>query len=145
MWRNSNTSVISSALNAPDQNPTIMKNVLIVEDEAIISFGYRLQLEQMGLEVLGIARSSEEAEEYLARERPDVIIMDVYLKGPKNGLELAREIHAKDPIPIIFLTASARPEVVEGIRGLKGCHYLLKPVDHDSLFGLLNAMAQGNA
>jgi 1,2-diacylglycerol 3-beta-glucosyltransferase len=139
-----NGSVTYSGRNVPNLTDTAMKNVLIVEDEAIISFGYRLQLEQMGREVMGVARSSEEAEELLAQRRPDVIIMDVYLKGPKNGLELAKEIHAKEPIPIIFLTASARPEVVEGIRALNGCHYLLKPVDHDSLFGLLNAMAQGN-
>jgi DNA-binding response OmpR family regulator len=85
-----------------------MKKVLIVEDETIISFGYRLQLERLGFHVLGTARSSEEAEALLAQERPDLIIMDIYLKGEKNGLELAREIHASAPIPILFLTASTK-------------------------------------
>lgn len=122
-----------------------MKSIMIVEDESIISFGYRLRLEQMGLDVFGVASSSEEAEELMSERRPDVIIMDVYLKGPKNGLELAREIHTKDPIPIIFLTASARPEIVEGIRAMKGCHYLLKPVDEDSLVGMLNEMVSSHA
>lgn len=114
-----------------------MNKVLIIEDETIISFGYRLQIERMGFDVLGVARSSEEAEVMLAEQRPDLIIMDIYLKGLKNGLELAREIHAKDPIPIVFLTASTKPEVIEGIRQLKGCHYLAKPINSDGLSEVL--------
>ena len=117
-----------------------MSKVLIIEDETIISFGYRLQLERMGFDVIGVARSSEEAERLLAEQRPDLIIMDVYLKGEKNGLELAQEIHQKDPIPILFLTASTRPAVLEGIRQLPGCHYLAKPINSDSLSEVLHRL-----
>ena len=85
-----------------------MKKILIIEDETIISFSYRLQLERMGFEVIGTARSSEEAEEFLEKERPDLIIMDIYLKGTKSGLDLAKELHARRPIPILFLTASTK-------------------------------------
>lgn len=121
-----------------------MKKILIIEDEAIISFNYRLQLERMGFEVLGTAKSTEEAEALLKQQRPDLIIMDIYLKGPKNGLELAQEIHANDPmpIPILFLTASTRPDVVEAIRALKGCHYLSKPINSDSLEDMLQRFAR---
>lgn len=115
-----------------------MRKILIIEDETIISFGYRLQLEQMGFDVIGTARSSQEAEEILATQRPDVIIMDIYLKGAVNGLDLARHIHASDPIPVIFLTASTKPEILEGIRSLNGCHYLSKPIDPESLISLLD-------
>lgn len=117
-----------------------MKKILIIEDETIISFGYRLQLEQMGFEVMGVARSSDEAEALLKQERPDVIVMDIYLKGDKNGLELAREIHRTDEIPVVFLTASTKPEIVEGIRSLRNCHYLLKPIDPESLNNVLHRM-----
>ena len=89
-----------------------MKKILIIEDEAIISFGYRLQLEQMGFEVTGSAASSFEAEELMRSEKPDAIMMDVYLKGEKNGLDLAREIRVNETLPIIFLTASNRPEII---------------------------------
>ncbi len=119
-----------------------MKKILIVEDETIISFGYRLQLERMGFEVLGTARSSEDAEAFLRSQRPDVIIMDIYLKGEKNGLELAQEIHSKDPIPILFLTASTRPEIVEAINALKGCRYLSKPINSDSFEDMLQRVAR---
>ncbi len=114
-----------------------MKKILIIEDETIISFGYRLQLERMGFDVIGTARSSEEAEALLKQERPDLIIMDVYLKGDKTGLELAQEIHQNDPIPILFLTASTKPEVVKAIKDLQGAEYLSKPINSDGLEDVL--------
>ncbi len=119
-----------------------MKKILIIEDETIISFGYRLQLERMGFDVIGTARSSEEAEALLHRERPDLIIMDIYLKGDKTGLELAQEIHRKDPIPILFLTASTKPEIVAAIRALHNCQYLSKPINSDSLEDVLQQFAR---
>lgn len=114
-----------------------MKKILIIEDETIISFGYRLQLERMGFEVIGTARSSEEAEALLEQEMPDLIVMDIYLKGAKNGLELAREIHARNSVPILFLTASTNPEIIAAIQTLKDCHYLSKPINADSLEDVL--------
>ena len=119
-----------------------MKKVIIVEDETIISFGYRLQLEGLGFEVVGSALSSEEAEALLKEITPDLIIMDIYLKGEKNGLELAREIQARSPIPILFLTASTKPEIIAAIRELKGCQYLSKPINSDSLEDVLMRFAQ---
>lgn len=121
-----------------------MKKILIIEDEAIISFSYRLQMERMGFEVIGTAKSAEEAEQLMGEQRPDLIIMDVYLKGAKTGLELAQELHANDPVPvpILFLTASTKPEVIEAIRGLKGCQYLPKPINSDSLEDMLQRFAR---
>jgi response regulator of citrate/malate metabolism len=119
-----------------------MKKILIIGDETIISFGYRLQLERMGFDVIGTARSSEEAEELLQKEKPDLIIMDIYLKGDKTGLELAQEIHQEEPIPILFLTASTKPEIVAAIRSLKDCQYLSKPINSDSLEDVLQRFAR---
>lgn len=119
-----------------------MKKILIIEDETIISFGYRLQLERMGFDVVGTVRSSAEAESFLRTQRPDLIIMDIYLKGEKNGLALAQEIHAHDPIPILFLTASTRPEIVEAIGELKGCSYLPKPINSDSFEDMLQRFSR---
>lgn len=119
-----------------------MKKILIIEDETIISFGYRLQLERMGFEVTGTARSSDEAEALLQQETPDLIIMDIYLKGTKNGLELAQEIHARTPIPVLFLTASTKPEIISAIHALEDCQYLSKPINGDSLEDMLRRFAQ---
>ncbi len=122
-----------------------MKKILIIEDEAIISFGYKLQLEQMGFRVTGSAASSAEAEALLQKDRPDAIMMDVFLKGEKTGLDLAREIREHDQLPIVFLTASNKPEIVDGIRDLGGCHYLLKPVDPDGLNQVLYSIMQSES
>ncbi len=122
-----------------------MKKILIIEDETIISFGYRLQLERMGFDVVGTARSSDEAEALMADGMPDLIIMDIYLKGDKNGLELAREIHARQPIPILFLTASTKPEVVAAIHALKDCQYLSKPINADSLEDMLQRFSRSSS
>ncbi len=114
-----------------------MKKILIIEDETIISFGYRLQLERMGFDVIGTARSSEEAEAQLAIALPDLIIMDIYLKGTKTGLELAKEIQVNNQIPILFLTASTKPEIISAIHALNDCQYLSKPINADSLEDML--------
>ncbi len=114
-----------------------MTKILIVEDETIISFGYRLQLEQNGFEVIDTARSGDEAEASVERNPPDIIIMDIYLTGDRNGLETAKAIRTKRNIPIVFLTASSKPDIVEGIRALPDCHYLVKPVDPDALNSVL--------
>lgn len=115
-----------------------MKTALIVEDESIISFGYRLQLEQLGFEVIDTVGSGDEAESVIARQQPDLLIMDVYLTGDRNGLETAQDIRAKADIPIIFLTASSKPEIVAGIRAMDNCHYLIKPVDTEAFNDLLH-------
>lgn len=114
-----------------------MKKILIIEDETIISFSYQLQLERMGFEVIGTARSSEEAEELMLRDRPDLIIMDIYLKGERSGLDIAESILARSPVPIVFLTASTDPAKLERIRSMPGCHYLSKPVTSESLTDVL--------
>ena len=62
-----------------------------------------------------------------------------------SRLQLAQRIHQQDTIPVIFMTASSDPAIVEGIRALQGCHYLLKPVDTDSLSGLLHATVRADA
>lgn len=118
-----------------------MKKIIIVEDEAIISLGYRMQLQRLGFQVLGTARSYEQAIELLEKERPDIILMDIYLRGPKTGLELAQKIHATDPIPILFLSASTSPEIIEAIQKLRGCDYLTKPINTDSLEEMLQNLA----
>jgi response regulator of citrate/malate metabolism len=121
-----------------------MKKILIIEDETIISFGYRLQLERMGFDVIGTARSSEEAEALLKDLEPDLIIMDIYLKGTKTGLELAQEIHTDHPIPVLFLTASTKPEIITAIHAMKGCQYLSKPINSDSLTDMLQRFLREN-
>ena len=109
------------------------KRVIIVEDESIISFGYRMQLESMGFNVIGVAKSADEARQIMAHSRPDLLIMDIYLKGDKTGLEFVEDLHKNDPIPAIFLTASNNNEMIHRIEELNNCDYIPKPVSGTKL------------
>ena len=114
-----------------------MKKILIIEDETIISFGYRLQLERMGFEVIGTARSSDEAEALLEQDRPDLIIMDVSMPLT-NGQEAIAHIKKRTPeVRVLVLTFhSDDNNIYHALRsGADG--YVLKD---DSRVELLNAI-----
>ena len=111
-----------------------------MEDEPLISYGYRMHFERAGFEVVNIARTAPDAEMMLAEKNPDVILMDIHLKGNVNGLELAKLIRKKNPIPIIFITASTRPEILKEIAEIKNCQLLPKPVNTDYLEELVKRM-----
>ena len=80
-----------------------MKNVLLVEDEAIIRFDILLQLESMGFNVFATAYA-EESIEIAKKEDIHLVIMDVMLAGEMDGIEAAKIISSYN-IPIIFCTA----------------------------------------
>lgn len=81
--------------------------VLVVEDDMIIAANISLQLTNLGYEVTGIETRGEEALIHARENRPDIILMDINLKGKLDGIETAKQIHATMHIPIIYLTANA--------------------------------------
>ena len=81
--------------------------VLIVEDEMIIAANISLQLTNLGYEVTGIIPRGEEVLSHIEYNLPDIILMDINLKGDLDGIEIAGFIQISYKIPIIFLTANA--------------------------------------
>ncbi len=81
--------------------------ILIVEDEMIIAANISLQLSELGYEVIGILPRGEEALSHIKIDKPDIILLDIRLKGEMDGIETAREIQRHYTIPIIYLTANA--------------------------------------
>lgn len=81
--------------------------ILIVEDEMIIAANISLQLISLGYEVTGIIPRGEEALVHMKQNKPDIVLMDIQLKGELDGIETARLIQQKQDIPIIYLTANA--------------------------------------
>jgi DNA-binding LytR/AlgR family response regulator len=80
--------------------------VLVVEDDMIIAANISLQLTKLGYEVTGIETRGEEAIVHAEAISPDIILMDVNLKGELDGIETAQCIHESMNIPIIYLTAN---------------------------------------
>ena len=81
--------------------------IFIVEDEILIAEDLRLILQRMSYEVVGIASSGAEAIRKAQKLHPDLVLMDVRLQGPMDGVETARQIRSTADIPIIFITAYA--------------------------------------
>ncbi|NMH24844.1 LytR/AlgR family response regulator transcription factor [Flavobacterium solisilvae] len=81
--------------------------ILIVEDEMIIAANISLQLTQLGYNVIDIIPRAEEVLPKLKQQIPDIILLDINLKGDLDGIELAHLIQKEYKIPIIFLTANA--------------------------------------
>lgn len=81
--------------------------ILIVEDEMIIAANISLQLNELGYEVTGIVPRGEEALMHIKSETPDILLLDINLKGKLNGIETALEMQKTHDIPVIYLTANS--------------------------------------
>jgi DNA-binding LytR/AlgR family response regulator len=81
--------------------------ILIVEDEMIIAANISLQLTTLGYEVIGIIPRGEEALAHIEQQQPDILLLDINLKGVLDGVETAQIMQKKFNIPIIYLTANA--------------------------------------
>jgi len=84
-----------------------MKSILIVEDELIIAANLSLQLTHLGYEVIGIIPRAEEVLFQISKQIPDIILMDINLKGDLDGIEVVHLIQKEYKIPIIYLTANS--------------------------------------
>ncbi|RYH72353.1 response regulator transcription factor [Flavobacteriaceae bacterium 144Ye] len=81
--------------------------ILIVEDEMVIGANISLQLSSLGYEVTGVIPRGEEAIINVRQDTPDIILMDINLKGALDGVETVKLIQKEFDIPIIYLTANA--------------------------------------
>lgn len=81
--------------------------ILIVEDEMIIAANISLQLSSLGYEVTGITPRGEEALISIKQDQPDIVLMDISLKGDMDGIETVQTMQKDFDIPVIYLTANA--------------------------------------
>ena len=85
--------------------PLPTATILIVEDEQLVAVDLEAHLTRLGYQVVDTAASGEEAWEKAQAAQPDLILMDVRLAGPMDGIEAARRIRRECDAPIVFLTA----------------------------------------
>ncbi|WP_440952117.1 response regulator [Methanococcoides sp. FTZ1] len=108
-------------------------NILIVEDEMIVAMMIKLKLLEMGYRFAGHATSGEEAIRMVEEVKPDLIIMDIFLKGKIDGIEAASEIVKSYATPIIFLTGDASNETRIRSSIANPVGYLEKPFMEEEL------------
>lgn len=111
--------------------------VLIVEDEAIIAMHLEQMVSRLGHQVVGVVSRSRDVVPAVQRLRPDVVMMDVRLDGPKDGAELAAELHAIEPIAVVFVTAFSEVPIVERMARSAAFASVTKPVDEERLAAAL--------
>lgn len=109
--------------------------VLVVENEAIVALDAAARLEEMGLASIGPVSSAADAIELCESldGEIDLALMDVQLRGPTDGVELAAQLSARWEIPSVFLTAYSDPQTLARITALEPYGYLLKPLDSAAL------------
>ena len=109
--------------------------ILIVEDESIIAMNLKETLMELGYEPCGIAPNKCKTLKLLDRGiTPDLILMDIYLKGPTTGIELAKELKIKLPnIPVVFLTANSEVSTIKKASETLAYGYILKPYKKSNL------------
>ncbi|MGI9532136.1 LytR/AlgR family response regulator transcription factor [Lutimonas sp.] len=101
--------------------------ILIVEDEMIIGANISLQLSKLGYEVTGIVSRGEEALTHVKQSRPDIVLMDIQLKGALDGIETVTQMHRETNMPIIYLTANADEENFERAKSTNPYAFISKP------------------
>ncbi len=107
--------------------------ILIVEDEAIITMEIESQLQGLGYKVTSIVDTGEKAIKKAEEDKPDIILMDIRIKGEMDGIEAAEEIRNKFGIPVIFLTAYLDEERIERAKITMPFGYVLKPIQERDL------------
>jgi CheY-like chemotaxis protein len=107
------------------------EKILIVEDEIIIARDTQSRLKKMGYTITGIAESREEALASIESARPDLILMDIKIKGPVDGITSAIEFWERFKIPVVFQTAFADEITLARARVTDFYGYLVKPINEN--------------
>lgn len=111
--------------------------ILVVEDESIVSRDIQQSLNRLGYTVVGSADNSEKAINIAREEHPDLILMDIMLKGNVNGISTAEIIKKELDIPIIFLTAYADESTLAKAKITEPHGYLIKPFKEQELHSVI--------
>ena len=100
--------------------------ILIVEDELIVALDLQMILGNAGYEICGIAASFDEAMSIVAKKAPDLVLIDIHLKGKGTGIHLARELQ-KINMPFVYLSANTNQKVIDAAIITKPYGFLVKP------------------
>ncbi|MBD1822891.1 response regulator [Cyanobacteria bacterium FACHB-DQ100] len=109
------------------------EKILVVEDERIVARDIEKRLKKLGYVVPASVASAEAAIEKVAEVRPDLVLMDIRLKGPMDGIEAAEHIRTEYETPVIYLTAYADEATLQRAKATEPFGYIVKPFDERDL------------
>jgi PAS domain S-box-containing protein len=129
-WQDHPTEVLMGSVgHAP--------KVLIVEDEAIIGLDMKRLLADAGFDVAAVAATAKQAMRLVQTSSPDLVLMDIHIKGPVDGIDTAHHIRQKFRLPVVFVTAHADKNTLERARQSGPFGFITKPI---SALGLVSTI-----
>lgn len=106
---------------------TSSARILVVEDESIVATDLERSLRQLGYDVLTTAASCEEAMLVASQQQPDLVLMDIRIRGDRDGIETATLLRQQYQVPVVYMTAYADNHTLERAKWTEPLGYLLKP------------------
>jgi len=119
--------------------------ILVVEDEHIVAMGIKKMLKSLGYQVTGIASTGEDAISKAESTFPDLVLMDIMLKGNIDGIEAAREIIKRFDLPIVYLSAYSDSKILERAKQTGPFGYIVKPFEEKDLYSSIEMALQRHA
>lgn len=119
---------------------TTARRVLIVEDNWLVAVEMEAALEDAGYEVVGVAVSAEEAVQTCNAKHPDLVLMDIRLLGPRDGVDAAIEIRDRFGIGSIFVSAHDDGDVRARAEAARPLGWIVKPVTSSELIRSLGEL-----
>jgi len=107
--------------------------IMIVEDDMIIAADLSMQLTQLGYEIVGILARGEDVLKQLESNLPDIILMDIQLKGEIDGIQTAQIILDRYQLPLIYLTANSDDHTFQRAKETKPFAFIAKPFEESDL------------
>jgi DNA-binding LytR/AlgR family response regulator len=114
--------------------------ILIVEDELLIASHLKMLLEQFGYTVMDIAQTYEDALTKVKLFQPDLVLLDIILKGPKDGIDLANELN-KQHLPFVYITSHTDKSTLERAKLTLPKGYVVKPFNKKDLYAALEMVS----
>lgn len=116
-----------------DENGQVKARILIVEDESIVALDISHRLKAMGYQVVGISATSAQAIQMVRSGNPDLVLMDIKIKGGVDGIATAEIVREQFHLPVIFLTAFADEATLRRASISEAFGYILKPFEEREL------------
>jgi len=109
------------------------QKILIVEDDILLASVQRRMLQKMGYKVIGMIDNGKDALEKVKTAGPDLILMDLNINGPWDGIETMHKINEEVPTPVIFLSGTGDLSIQKKAEKIGRAHFLTKPVKMNEL------------
>lgn len=118
----------------------MVKKVLIVEDDMILSMVNKKYVELLGHKVAQAVRSGQDAIDAVKKYHPDIILMDIRIEGQMDGIEAMKEIRKFSEVPVVYLTGNSEPITKQRAEQTNMLAFCIKPISLDDLKNILDKL-----